>query len=157
MAERDIPLGEIDDYRDNWWGTSGPVCAPPSTLAAAGGNIPVEQWPDIRPALRGIYAGGKVLSPAFLSAGERDEAGREWKRLEAMAPAPDYLSARVIAYAKANPSDPLVPEALARAVKSTRYGCTDSKTGQYSKEAFTLLHSRYASTSWAKETKYWFK
>ena len=74
-----------------------------------------------------------------------------------LGPAPDYLPREVIDWAKTHPSDPRVAEALALAVKSTRFGCTDQKTGQFSKQAFDLLHSRYPKSSWAQQTKYWFK
>jgi hypothetical protein len=46
---------------------------------------------------------------------------------------------------------------LALAVKSTRFGCADQKTGTLSKAAFDLLHSLYPKSSWTDKTKYWFK
>jgi hypothetical protein len=42
-------------------------------------------------------------------------------------------------------------------VKSTRFGCTDAKTGEFSKAAFNMLHSRYSNSTWAEKTKYWFR
>ena len=39
----------------------------------------------------------------------------------------------------------------------TRYGCTDKDTGDLSKRAFDLLHSRYPNSPWTAQTKYWFK
>ena len=155
--ERGTPLNEIDDYRDNWWGTLGPVCAPPIQFTGQPGSPPAPQWPAVGPALQVIYPGGQVRPPEFLGADDRAEAAREWQRLLALGPAPDYLSAQVIAWAKTHPSDPQVPEALALAVKSTRVGCTDQRTGHFSEEAFTLLHKRYPKSSWAEKTKYWFK
>ena len=48
-------------------------------------------------------------------------------------------------------------EALALAIKTTRYGCySDGPHGAYSKAAFTLLHQKFPATSWALNTKYWF-
>lgn len=48
-------------------------------------------------------------------------------------------------------------EALALAVKTTRYGCYfDGPHGVYSKAAWTLLHQRFGATDWANRTKYWF-
>jgi hypothetical protein len=67
------------------------------------------------------------------------------------------LSREAIAWANAHPQDPRVPEALALAVKSTRFGSTDQQTGELSKAAFELLHRRYPKSTWADETKYWFK
>ncbi len=48
-------------------------------------------------------------------------------------------------------------EALALAVKSTRYGCySDGPHGVYSKAAWTALRARFGQTEWAIKTKYWF-
>jgi hypothetical protein len=154
--ERLTPIERIDDFRDNWWGTQGPLCAPPNPRY---GNYEYHppQWPQIGPALQTVYSGGKVMPPKFLTATEQAEASREWERLMAMSPAPDYLAAEAVAWGKANPSDPRVPEALALAVKSTRFGCVGPKTGEVSKAAFDLLHSLYPTSSWTSQTKYWFK
>jgi hypothetical protein len=125
---------EIDNFRDNWW------CAdPPSTYVQ-------DEGAKTEP----------VLAPPFL---KRSEAvgKREAAALSALGTGPNYLSQTVIKWGTINPTDARVPEALALAVKSTRYGCTDKETGRWSKAAFDLLHRRYPNTSWAKETKYWFK
>ena len=48
-------------------------------------------------------------------------------------------------------------EALALAVKTTHYGCySDGPHGAYSKAAWTKLHTLFADTDWARQTKYWF-
>ncbi len=48
-------------------------------------------------------------------------------------------------------------EALALAVRSTRYGCySDGPHGAYSKAAWNALHQRFGQTEWATKTKYWF-
>jgi hypothetical protein len=48
-------------------------------------------------------------------------------------------------------------EALALAVKTTRYGCySDGPHGAYSKAAWKLLHQRFPTSPWAIKTKYWF-
>lgn len=151
------PLDQIDDYRQNWWGTQGPECTMQIANNAEPNYAPAPLWPTISPAIQAIYAGGKIDPPAFLSERDRAEAKREWQRLMTMSPAPDYLSAEVLAWAKAHPSDPRDAEALALAVRSTRFGCVDSQTGELSKAAFGLLHRRYPNSSWAKQTKYWFK
>jgi hypothetical protein len=77
--------------------------------------------------------------------------------LQALGTAPNYLCRVAIDFAQKSPADPRAPEALHLAVRSTRYGCTDKETGRWSKAAFDLLHSRYPNTTWAKNTKYWFK
>ena len=48
-------------------------------------------------------------------------------------------------------------EALALAVRTTRYGCySDGPHAAYSKAAWALLHQRFGATDWAIKTKYWF-
>jgi tetratricopeptide (TPR) repeat protein len=160
--ERTTPNNEIDDYRENWWDEGGPPCTYPR--APLGANYrdtkppdPLSLWPPVNPVFQEIYPGGQVKPPAFLTAADRAEAARELRQLVDLGSAPDYLSKQAIAWAKAHPEDPRSPEALALAVKSTRFGCTDEQTGALSKAAFELLHRRYPKSSWANETKYWFK
>lgn len=71
--------------------------------------------------------------------------------------APNYLCQQAVAWAQADPGDPRVPEALHRAVKATRYGCTDEETGRWSKETFQTLHRQYPDSPWTAKTPYWFK
>jgi hypothetical protein len=130
---RGTPLGELDSYRDNWW-----CVEPPQSGSAVEGE------------------GKRIKAPAFL-AGVQPVAWKQLAALQALGPAPNYLSRTVIAWANENPADPRAPEALHLAVKATRYGCTDKETGRWSKAAFDLLHRRYPNTTWAKQTKYWFK
>jgi hypothetical protein len=156
--ERGTPVREIDNYRDNWWGSLGPTCTPTTPYNPQSGYPQPPQWPQIGRALQTIYPEGKVKPPAFLTAKEQAEAASEWQRMLSMGSAPNYLSAQVLTWAKAHPSDPRVPEALALAVRTTRFGrCMDKETGNFSKAAFDLLHSRYPNSSWAAQTKYWFK
>ena len=157
--ERLTPIERIDDFRDNWWGTEGPQCTPSFFYSHIGqpGYSPLPHWPQIGPALQTVYPGGKVNPPAFLTPNEQAEAAREWERLISISPAPNYLASVAVTWAKAHPSDPRVPEALALAVKSTRFGCVGPKTGELSKAAFDLLHSGYPKSRWTEQTKYWFK
>jgi len=63
----------------------------------------------------------------------------------------------VLAWARAHPTDPRVPEMLHRIVRAGRYGCTNERSGVISKQAFTLLHRRYSESPWAAKTPLWFK
>jgi hypothetical protein len=138
---RTTPISRIDDFRDNWWcGPGVPVSSPILSVDAADGN-------------RGAAAPTRATFP-----GERERAaGRaEWTRLEAHGAAPNYLAGEALGYARAHPADPRVPEALALAVRATRFGCTDADTTRWSKAAFTLLHQKYPDTPWAKQTKYYY-
>jgi hypothetical protein len=120
-------IGKIDDYRDNWW------CAPAERERQSAG------------------------APAFITAADRAKAAEEVKRLAALGPAPNYLAAQAVRWANANPNSDLAPEALHLAVRATRYGCRDERTGSFSKQAFDTLHRKYPRSEWAKKTPYWFK
>jgi hypothetical protein len=160
--ERATPNNEIDNFRENWWDQGGPPCTYPHAPMGADYQSPnppdpLSLWPPVNAVFQEIYPGGQVKPPAFLTAADRAEAARELRELVDLGPAPDYLSKQAVAWGKMHPEDPRVPEALALAVKSTRYGCTDQETGALSKAAFELLHRRYPKSSWAEKTKYWFK
>lgn len=127
-------VDSIDEYRDNWW------CS--ADLA----NSPNHEPPKT-----------DMPGAPFLSAAERQQATDEAAKLGAAGAAPDWLGAQTIAFAQAHPQDPRVPEALYLVVRATRYGCTDDKTGDFSKRAFDLLHGHYPNSEWAKKTPYWFK
>lgn len=141
---RFTPLNQRDTYRDNWW------CAPAdiyrtenSAESDAGANT----------------GGGNNEAPAlsFLNAAQRAAAKDEGARLASFGAAPNYLARETIAWAKAAPNDARVPEALHIAVMATRYGCTNAETGEFSKQAWQILHTRYKGSVWARRTPYWFK
>ncbi|HEU5236809.1 MAG TPA: hypothetical protein VFU37_06690 [Pyrinomonadaceae bacterium] len=135
---RTTAVDDIDSYRDNYWCTAPPV--------PLGGAPSGDEQSKSRP----------VETPDFLS-GSKALGDRQYAALQALGTAPNYLCRIAIEWAQKNPNDPRAPEALHLAVRSTRYGCTDKETGRWSKAAFDFLHSRYPNTTWAKNTKYWFK
>jgi hypothetical protein len=137
---RTTALQEVDSYRDNYW------CAEPAKPQ----NVPM-----------GEDEAGKTKAkpmppPEFLNA-SRTLAASQFAALQALGTAPNYFCRIAIAWTEKNPADPRAPEALHLAVRSTRFGCTDDQTGRWSKAAYDLLHRRYPNTTWAKNTKYWFK
>jgi hypothetical protein len=139
---RTSALDEIDSYRDNWW------CAePPISMSGAASQGEDEE---------GKAKPKPVTPPEFLRPSQT-LAGRQFATLQALGTAPNYLCHIAIEWTEKNPADPRAPEALHLAVRSTRYGCTDKETGRWSKAAYDLLHHRYPNTTWAKNTKYWFK
>lgn len=97
-----------------------------------------------------------VPAPRWLSASEREQAAKEWKKLYSIGDAPTYFSAPVLDWAKKHPDDPRVPEALHYFVRATRFGCADNSIGPSSQRAFQLLHQRYPASEWARKTPYWF-
>ncbi|MBL8905780.1 MAG: hypothetical protein JNM20_03800, partial [Rhizobiales bacterium] len=86
--------------------------------------------------------------------------GIGWNEISAlskMPSAPKRLSDRAIAWGKRSKGDDGAPEALALAVKTTRYGCDwHGGHGVYSKAAQELLQKKFAGTTWAAQTPYWF-
>jgi len=137
-------VAEIDDFRDNWWCSAARACVvcavPPS---------------DAPPHVLPPEHQGPVLP--FLPPADVQKAAEETAKLRAAGAAPDWLSAQTVAFAQQHPQDPRVPEALYLVVRASRYGCTDEKTGDFSKRAFDLLHRSYPNSEWAKKTPYWYK
>lgn len=93
----------------------------------------------------------------FLTPEEQKQAVSEREKLDALPAAPDWLSAQTLAFAQAHPDDPRIPAALYLVVRASRYGCSDDKTGDFSKRAFDLLHRRFPNSEWAKRTPFWYK
>jgi hypothetical protein len=137
---RQIPLGEQDSYRDNWW------CSAAYTASV----VDSEESGKKR-------AANEVLAPSFLTRAQQANASKEYVLLSSVGAAPNYISQRVVEWATRNPNDPRVPEALHLAVNTTRHSCTDKQTGKWSKAAYDFLHRRYPNNAWTKRTPYWFK
>jgi hypothetical protein len=156
---RDVPLEKIEPYGDNWW------CASSEHAASSWWSSDSEEsWQTMTAHLKAVYQSGRIEPPPFLSKRELEEAQSELKQMTLVGSGPDWLDARAIAWAKAHPDDPRVPEALHLAVRAYRYGCTDvrfstkpsSEHMNFSKLAFELLHRRYPNNEWTKKTPYWF-
>ena len=137
---RATALEEVDSYRDNYW------CAEPAKPQ----NVPMGEDEA------GKTKAKPMRPPEFLSS-SRALAASQFAALQALGTAPNYFCRIAIEWTEKNPADPRAPEALHLAVRSTRFGCTDDQTGRWSKAAYDLLHRRYPNTTWAKNTKYWFK
>jgi tetratricopeptide (TPR) repeat protein len=147
-------LASIDNLRDNWWcAFAGDGIAPYETRYWRRG--PYERVEGPQMILHGESS--VVTDPSFLTAEERVEAETERQQLKQIDAGPSELGRRVLAWARAHPADPRVPEALHLVVRATRYGCTNDRTGAVSKAAFTLLHGKYPASPWAKKTPLWFK
>lgn len=140
-------VNELDNFHDNWW-------CEMSTKERLG----LAHTPDyIDPAEAGPETTPDQLPfPHFMKATQRTAASQERAQLASIGVPPNYLASRLIEWAGKNPSDPRLPEALHRVVKTPRYTCTNTESGKFSKKAFELLHKQYAKTQWAKQTPYWF-
>jgi hypothetical protein len=144
----------LSNYRQNWWcAWKRPAGVPDDKYD---GND-YETRAKLAAPLSLLYPGGKVPSPEFLDAAARAQADKEWDALAATGPAIQWLGEAVMAFAKTDPNDPRVPEALHYVVRVSRYGCYGAapKTN-YSKLAYELLHKNYPDSAWTKKTPYWF-
>ena len=148
-------LGEIDSLRDNWWCSMTPRTGGSPAYNQA--NLYQNFNPGFSEPMYQIYPDRKIPEPAFLTSKDGEVAQNEWAVLAGLPAGPDWLAQETIAWAKAQPEDPRIPEALHLVVHATRYGCRDAKTADYSKQAFTLLHSQYPKNEWTARTPYWFK
>jgi hypothetical protein len=141
-------LSRIDNYRDNWW-------CPPAVVFGLGSVTSSSMfelsWKEV--STKAILPHN---FPSFMSEPQKGSARKEILTLMQFESAPNYLGKQVIDWAKKNPEDPRVPEALHWVVRSTRYGCGDERTSTVSKEAFQLLHKNYPKNEWTKKTPYWF-
>jgi hypothetical protein len=145
---RQEPLGERDMMRDNWWCEIGPQTQ---------FDIPLSWQRSVsQPAEPGAPVPTRPLAP-FLTPEQQATARAELARLQAAGVATDFLSRQVMDWAKQQPDDSRIPEALSIVVILPHAGCTTDQTGSFSHAAFDLLHSRYGSTTWAKQTRYWYK
>ena len=69
------------------------------------------------------------------------------------APGAVHVWEELLGYVQAHPSDPRAPEALYWLVRISRFGHGHARS---SFRAFKLLKARYATTPWAKETRYFY-
>jgi hypothetical protein len=145
-SPRSATLGDIDNYRDNWW-CSGLYGGANWGDRSADPNVTSQ-----------VAAQDDVLFPfpPWVSAGQKTAAQSQWQTLNAIGFAPNYLTKQVLDRAKAEPQDPRVPQALYLAVRATHYGCGNTETTPLSKAAFEVLHKKYAESEWAAKTKYYY-
>lgn len=160
--------GAIDpwDHNDkNWWCPLEPD-RQIGALRAEADDVAGTRWLD--EAWQTQHA--DVFDPAILDHlhANRDAVLRQhpmvrainWKDVRSLArmpSAPRKLTEAAIRWAKASTGDDGAPEALALAVKATRYGCNwHGGHARYSKAAQQLLRAKFTGTAWAKQTPYWF-
>lgn len=143
---RTATLGEIENYRDNWWCDS-------LFGGATWGDTPGTYADPIENAVD--RDAGFPFTP-WITEIQKKDAQAEWKKLTALGTAPNYLARQVLTRGKEDPKDPLLPQALYLAVRATRYGCADKETSALSKTAFEFLHKNYPESEWATKTKYYY-
>jgi len=158
--ERSTPTNRIDNLRENWWG-QGLYCAWPAGqfgVSQQPGTKPkLGPWPVLEAPLMQLYPTGTVPPSSFLSHAETADAQGDWRGTRELPVASTVLGNAVLAWVRNHPDDPRAPEALALAVRAGHFGCADPDRWKVSKAAFDLLHDKYPASSWAKQTKYWYR
>jgi hypothetical protein len=136
-----VTFNNLDHFRNNWW------------CSTWYGQFAKDPWTEPEP---------KPVS--YLTQDQQSTANTQYQRLRNLPCAPAYLGTKVLDYAKSNPSDPDIPEALALTVRATHYACLEwssdpnnsAQNTDVSKAAFQLLHSRYPKSPWAAKTRYYY-
>ena len=93
-----------------------------------------------------------VSKPPFLTRLQLEQARKERTALIAIGDGKSYLGKRVLEWAKAQPDDPRIPEALFIAFTangSYKYGCDGWEHDEETQNAAAaLLRERYPNSSW---------
>ncbi len=97
-----------------------------------------------------------IIPPLFLSKAQIASGIKENQELTKANAASVYLPNIVINYAKTNPKDPYVPQALHLAVRCTHLGDRSKDSSALSKKAFQLLYREFPQNIWTKKTPYYY-
>jgi hypothetical protein len=155
---------ESDNYHDNWW------CQPTRNPGEMNGSTPPSgppSWLNQRYWMPEMPAPALPSPSGILTSQDQQQAAAESARLKQLPDSADLLGQRVLDYAKTNPADPNLPEALHLTVRATRYGCAktipnpnnspqSSSHSPTSKAAFQLLHKNFPNSPWTAKTPYYF-
>jgi hypothetical protein len=153
-VERDTPPGEINPYHDNWWCSFAKF---KSTIGYSEAFDYYHFYSNIKDPLSTLYPDAKSRQLTFLSPQDRDSAQKEFSNLTHLGSAPDWLITQVLQFAKSNPNDSRIPEALHNSIRAGHLGCPTPATAQLSKSAFQLLHKNYPHNPWTTRTPYWYR
>jgi len=154
-------LTRIDTFEhsdNNWWCAWQPQRHSLRAAAAMYDSFLApdeERWSERDPlAAAGAPAAlGPLLASSFLWR-SRDEA--ELAALSAIPSAPETLAYTAIAW-RGSGSGAHQDEALALAVRATRYGCQrQGGHGAWSRAAHAILHQRFPTSPAAARTRWWF-
>ena len=145
---RSTTLGEIDQFRDNWW------CTDMKGGPNWGKSFAGEYNKDSN--LKFVDSDPDFPFPPWVTDVEKSQASSQWAQLGTVGTAPNYLVHQVFAYAKQHPSDPSVPRALHLAVRATHFGCSNVETSKLSKAAYDVLHQNYPQSEWTDKTNYYY-
>lgn len=117
-----------DGHRDNWW------CS--MSVSAYGDSVPQ-----------------KLQAIPLLSANQTQALRAEKLVLEASGNATDYLGKIILEWAKTNPKDDRLPDALRMLVRSAKGGCVSEKSSALGRGAFRHLHRHFPQSQAARLTR----
>jgi hypothetical protein len=117
-----------DGSRENWW------CSMSATAYGDATQI-------------------KLQPVRFLIAHQTQVLRAENLVLEASRNATDYLGKIILEWAKANPNDDRLPDALRMLVRSARGGCVSENSRQFGRAAFRHLHRHFPLSQAARLTR----
>jgi hypothetical protein len=157
----DPRISQIDTFEhsdNNWWCAWQPQRHSVTAAAALYDSFyaPDEQRHEGRDplAVAGVAAGLRPLLRGSFLWRSRDEA--ELEALAEIPSAPQTLAERAVAW-RGPGSAAGQDEALALAVRATRYGCQrQGGHGRWSAAAHRLLHQRFTGSEAARRTRWWF-
>jgi len=102
--------------------------------------------------LEGLLGSRRSDVPVFLDAVAGQRLAEEQTCLRNLENGPAWLCRKTAEWAKAEPQDARLPEALHYAVKASRV----DDANPWVKTCFRTLHSRYPRSSWAEKTPYYY-
>lgn len=106
---------------------------------------------------QGVEVPKVIPKPSFLTPAQLETARREYRALAQIDDAKSYLGRQVIAWAKASPANPKIPEALfiaARATQPYKNGCAGWENDEATQQgAERLLKTRFPSSPWTAKLR----
>ncbi|HLI81689.1 MAG TPA: hypothetical protein VKV03_16990 [Candidatus Binataceae bacterium] len=139
------PLDQPDALRDNFWTSMSPPLPMPTPK-----NTPQVVMPTALPT-----PVPPPKYPAFLSPDERKSADVEWDKLARIDGA-EFLCSEALQYAKTNPKEGRIAEALFRCILAVHLSAANDHCDVLADSAFHLLHQRYPNSEWAKKNRFWY-
>lgn len=149
-----LPLQEFDWYNANFWLPlqSGSKQEEANDASSYDESVVFAGSDKIR-AMMNDYS--KKGIDRFLTPQQRAEAAEERNQIANNHPS-RFLGEPVLRWAATHPADPSVPELLYRINRLPKWS-GQSKTGsEYSKKAYTMLHSRFAGNQWTRKAVCWY-
>lgn len=147
-------IDSFDEYNDNFW--------LPFALNEKSENKGTDttyylgvQASSSNPLMLRMQSYYKPGINRLLSKQQQATAGNERAQILKNHPS-RFLGDAVLAWQKSHADDPLVPEMLYRIVKLPKWSQRTPLGTEYSRKAFSLLHSRYAKSSWSKKAVSWY-